>query len=73
MKDARVLEHNLKLYETKDKFLNELPGMTINFKQWSDYNTLIAPLIREGAELVHQLHEEGLTEYKINMQSGLIM
>jgi hypothetical protein len=72
MKDARVLEHNTKVYETKEKFLDELPGMTINFKQWIDYNTLIAPLIREGADLVHKLHEEGLTEYKINMQSGLI-
>ena len=73
MKDQRVIDHNNKVNAYRDNFLNELPGMTINFKQWIDYNTGIAPLIREGADLVHKLHEEGLTDYKINMQSGVII
>jgi hypothetical protein len=42
------------------------------FAEWAKYNQGLEPYIISASHLVHMLHAEGFTEYKVNMQSGLI-
>lgn len=72
--ETRVEAHNQKLKDYHESWLeaHNHPD-TINFGDWMNYNEGRAPLIREGADLVHTLHKHGYTNYKINMQSGEII
>ena len=45
----------------------------LDFGEWIKYNTGLMEYIKEAADTVHWLHENGYTEYKVNMQSGLII
>jgi hypothetical protein len=52
---------------------NFIKGKTeITVKDWFKYNEGLHPYIISAMDLVHMLHAEGFTEYKVNMQSGLI-
>ena len=44
----------------------------LKFHDWINYQEGLMPYIREAAETVHRLHKVGYTDYRINMQSGLI-
>lgn len=44
----------------------------ITIADWFRYNEGLMPYIKRAADTVHWLHKKGYTEYKVNMQSGII-
>lgn len=72
--DAQALvdRSNQMIEEYSENFANEMGGDEVFFADWIRYNEGLLPYIRKAAALVHELHKDGFTEYKVNMQSGII-
>lgn len=70
--DELMRANNNRIQEYHDKFVSELGREEIRISDWFKFNEGLMPYIREAAETVRLLHEMGYTEYKVNMQSGLI-
>lgn len=72
--DAQLLvdRQNEIIQEYNDRFAEELGKDTYTISDWFRFQEGLMPLVRNSANLVHELHEEGHTEYKVNMQSGII-
>lgn len=67
-----VEESNKRIQTYNDEFAKGLGKDTYNISDWFRYQEGLLPYIREAAETVRILHEKGYTQYKINMQSGII-
>ena len=63
---------NKKIEEYHEQFAHQLGKDTFNISDWFVFQEGLLPLVKENADLVHSLHEQGFTSYKINMQSGVI-
>lgn len=68
-----VATSNSNIQSYSDAFLAEMAGDELFFADWIRYNEGLLPYITNAANVVHWLHEEGYTEYKVNMQSGIIV
>lgn len=68
-----VTTSNSNIQSYHDEFASHVVDEeAITFSDWVRYQEGLMPYIRKAAETVHRLHEAGYTEYKVNMQSGLI-
>ena len=68
-----VTTNNANIQAYSDEFAKQVADVEfINFGDWIKYNTDLMPYIKRAADTVHWLHENGYTEYKVNMQSGII-
>lgn len=72
--DAQLLvdRQNEIIQQYNDKFAEELGKDTFNMSDWFRFQEGLLPLVRNSANLVHDLHLAGFTDYKVNMQSGVI-
>ena len=64
---------NKKIEEYNSDFAKALGKNEYNISDWFKFQEGLLPLIKENADLVHTLHQKGFTNYKINMQSGVII
>ena len=56
-----------------DEFVSQVHDVEkLDFGDWIRYNTGLMEYIKYAADTVHWLHENGYTDYKVNMQSGII-
>ena len=68
-----VTTNNANIQAYSDEFAGQVEDTeNIDFGDWIKYNTGLMPYIKRAAETVHWLHENGYTDYKVNMQSGII-
>lgn len=68
-----VTTNNANIQAYSDEFAKQVAyAENIDFGEWIKYNTGLMPYIKKAANTVHWLHENGYTEYKVNMQSGII-
>ena len=68
-----VATNNANIQSYSDEFMAEhINDDRIDFGDWLKFNTGLMPYIKRAADTVHWLHENGYTEYKVNMQSGII-
>lgn len=67
-----VTTSNSNIQSYNDRFAREVEGRDISFSDWIRFQEGLLPYVRDSANLVHRLHELGYTDYKVNMQSGLI-
>lgn len=67
-----VEENNRRIQEYNDKFAEEVGKSEYTISDWFRFQEGLMPYIREAAETVRILHEKGYTQYKVNMQSGII-
>lgn len=68
-----VATNNANIQAYSDEFAGQVEDTeNIDFGDWIKYNTGLMPYIKKAADTVHWLHENGYTEYKVNMQSGII-
>lgn len=70
--DELVDAANKMIQDYNDDFAKALGKYEYNISDWFKFQEGLLPLIKENADLVHSLHEHGFTNYKINMQSGVI-
>ena len=69
-----VTTNNANIQAYSDEFADSVADEeNLDFGEWIKYNTGLMEYIKEAADTVHWLHENGYTEYKVNMQSGLII
>ena len=68
-----VTTNNVNIQAYSDEFAKQVEDIeNIDFGEWIKYNTGLMEYIKKAADTVHWLHENGYTEYKVNMQSGFI-
>lgn len=68
-----VTTNNANIQAYSDEFAKQVEDAeNIDFGEWLKYNTGLMEYIKKAADTVHWLHENGYTEYKVNMQSGII-
>jgi hypothetical protein len=68
-----VTTNNANIQAYSDEFAGQVEDTeNIDFGDWIKYNTGLMEYIKKAADTVHWLHENGYTEYKVNMQSGFI-
>lgn len=67
-----VTTSNSNIQTYSDAFMSEMAGDEIFFADWIRYNEGLLPYIKKAADTVRWLHNEGYTDYKVNMQSGII-
>ena len=68
-----VATNNANIQAYSDEFAGQVEDTeNIDFGDWIKYNTGLMEYIKKAADTVHWLHENGYTEYKVNMQSGFI-
>lgn len=68
-----VTTNNANIQAYTDEFADHVADTeSLDFGDWVKYNTDLMPYIRKAADTVHWLHENGYTDYKVNMQSGII-
>lgn len=67
-----VATSNSNIQTYSDAFMSEMAGDEIFFADWIRYNEGLLPYIKAAADTVRWLHENGYTDYKVNMQSGII-
>lgn len=68
-----VTTNNANIQAYTDEFAEQVADESnLDFGDWLKYNTGLMPYIRKAAETVHWLHVNGYTDYKVNMQSGII-
>jgi len=68
-----VTTNNANIQAYSDEFAKQVADAdNIDFGDWIKYNTDLMPYIRRAADTVRWLHKNGYTEYKVNMQSGII-
>ena len=68
-----VTTNNANIQAYSDEFAKQVEDAeNIDFGDWIKYNTGLMPYIKKAANTVHWLHESGYTDYKVNMQSGII-
>lgn len=68
-----VTTNNANIQAYSDEFAGQVEDTeNIDFGDWIKYNTGLMEYIKKAADTVHWLHENGYTDYKVNMQSGII-
>lgn len=68
-----VTTNNANIQAYSDEFAKQVADAeNIDFGDWMKFNTGLMPYIRKAADTVHWLHVNGYTDYKVNMQSGII-
>lgn len=68
-----VATNNANIQAYSDEFAGQVEDIeNIDFGDWIKYNTGLMEYIKRAADIVHWLHANGYTDYKVNMQSGLI-
>ena len=67
-----VRRANNRIQEYHDDFAKALGKHEFNISDWFKFQEGLLPLVKENADIVHQLRELGF-DYKINMQSGVIV
>lgn len=68
-----VTTNNANIQAYSDEFAEQVEDVeNIDFGDWIKYNTGLMEYIKRAADTVHWLHENGYTDYKVNMQSGII-
>lgn len=68
-----VVTNNANIQAYSDEFAGQVEDTeNIDFGDWIKYNTGLMPYIKKAADTVHWLHDNGYTNYKVNMQSGII-
>lgn len=69
-----VTTNNANIQAYSDEFAEQVEDAeNIDFGDWIKYNTGLMPYIKRAADTVSWLHKNGYTEYKVNMQSGMIV
>ena len=69
-----VTTNNANIQAYSDEFAEQVEDAeNIDFGDWIKYNTGLMPYIKRAVDTVHWLHKNGYTEYKVNMQSGMIV
>lgn len=69
-----VTTNNANIQAYSDEFAEQVEDAeNIDFGDWIKYNTGLMPYIKRAADTVNWLHKNGYTEYKVNMQSGMIV
>lgn len=69
-----VTTNNANIQAYSDEFAEQVEDAeNIDFGDWIKYNTGLMPYIKRAADTVNWLHKNGYTEYKVNMQSGMII
>lgn len=65
--------NNANIQAYSDEFAGQVEDTEhIDFGDWIKYNTGLMEYVKKAADTVHWLHENGYTDYKVNMQSGII-
>jgi hypothetical protein len=68
-----VTTNNANIQAYSDEFAKRVKNTeNIDFGDWIKYNTGLMPYIKRAADTVNWLHKNGYTDYKVNMQSGII-
>ena len=68
-----VATNNANIQAYSDEFASQVKDTEhIDFGDWIKYNTGLMEYVKRAADTVHWLHANGYTEYKVNMQSGII-
>lgn len=68
-----VTTNNANIQAYSDEFAGQVEAVeNLDFGDWIKYNTGLMEYIKRAADTVHWLHKNGYTEYKVNLQSGLI-
>lgn len=68
-----VTTNNANIQAYSDEFAKQVKDTeNIDFGDWIKYNTGLMEYIKKATDTVHWLHENGYTDYKVNMQSGMI-
>lgn len=68
-----VTTNNANIQAYSDEFADSVVDKdNLTISDWFRYNEGLMSYIRKAADTVHWLHKYGYTDYKVNMQSGII-
>lgn len=68
-----VTTNNANIQAYSDEFAKQVKDTkNITIVDWFRYSEGLMEYIKRAADTVHWLHQKGYTDYKVNMQSGII-